>query len=160
MSRRSASLYRYSQVLESFIALESQWQTRGVLELADWHQWNGSYRLASKYYASVVKQLLNSGEERLLQVWFGEPVELPDNGAFWQPPLKEKNEVPVIATATFDVTSRGRAKNISVTTQRKEDKGRAIKFRRELGETRFRPRFHNAEAVPSLTLQRDYELYK
>lgn len=154
------ALARGTAILEQFISMESQGQARGMLELADWHQWNGSYRVASKYYTNVLKLLVDSGEEELLKAWFGEPVELPDNGAFWQPGEIEKGNRRVFATATYDVSSRGRAKNISVTTQREEDKNRAIKFRRELGKTRFRPRYHNGEAVSGSTLQRKYEVYE
>ena len=154
------ALARGTAILEQFISLESQGQARGMLELADWHQWNGSYRVARKYYTNVVNMLVNSGEEELLKTWFDEPVELPDNGAFWQPEKIEEDKMRVFATATYDVTARGRAKNILVTTQRKEDKNRAIKLKRELRKTRFRPRYHNGEAVPSSTLQREYELYE
>jgi tetratricopeptide (TPR) repeat protein len=154
------ALGRGTAILEQFISLESPGQARGMLELADWHQWNGSHRLARKYYTNVVTMLLNSGEDELLKTWFGEPVELPDNGAFWQPQKIDEDKTRVFATATYDVSPRGRAKNISVTTQREEDKNRAIKFRRELGKIRFRPRYDNGEAVASSTLQREYELYE
>lgn len=64
----------------------TEFRARAMLELADWHQWSGSYSDAEKYYSGVVEMLIAADKDELVQQWFGAPVELPDNGAFWQPP--------------------------------------------------------------------------
>jgi tetratricopeptide (TPR) repeat protein len=163
---------RGRQVLEQFLAVspatvtddhlasaEPSMQARALLELGDWHQWNGSYRRASGYYARVEQILSEAGEGELWQSWFGSPVELPDNGAFWQPPAIVEGGERVLVKATYDVSARGRITNISVENASPEDRGKAYGFRRELGRTRFRPRYENGQAVATGQLQREYELY-
>lgn len=159
------ALKRGVQILERYIAeLEAgatvttmAQRARAALELADWYQWTGSRRRASESYASVVRMLVQAGENELLQLWFSEPVELPDNGAFWQPSLVSESAEQKFVTATFDVSGRGRVKNLSI---EETGQSRHYGFKRELGKTRFRPRYSaSAEPRSSENLKRDYLLY-
>jgi len=130
-----------------------------MVELGDWYQWYGSYRQAHRFYGEAVNILDEAREETLLQEWFGAPVELPDNGAFWQPPgLQEVGRRTVVA-ATFDVSPVGRAKNISVETPDTGGDANVIGFKRKLAATRFRPQYENGVAVAAERLLRKYELY-
>ena len=97
--------------------------------------------------------------QQLVQQWFGAPVELPDNGAFWQPPANSEGAQQIIVSAKYDVSARGRVRNISAQTQREDDAKKVYRFKRGLAATRFRPRFENGQAVATQTLSREYVLY-
>jgi tetratricopeptide (TPR) repeat protein len=64
-------------------------QAHAWLEMADWHQWNGSWHRASEDYAGLAGHLLDTGQGALLREWFAEPVELPDNGVFLRDPGRD-----------------------------------------------------------------------
>ncbi len=141
---------------------------RTYLELADWNQWNGRTDEALDSYRQVVNLLHEVGQEELLQQWLARPVELPDNGAFWQP-LPESHRGQVLAvTARYDVSAEGRVVNIRETVAQREvgadderkerDERRAYKLRRHLKDTRFRPRFVNSQAEAAPQVERVYQL--
>ena len=158
---------RGQRLLEQFIAasagdkvdLSVEQRTRAVLELADWYQWHGKFGEAGRHYEAVVRMLARAGESALLQAWFGNPVELPDNGAYWQPPDLPEDGHYAVAEAIFNVTSRGRATGISVSARRPEDQVLVSRLRRKLASTRFRPRYSDGRAVSTEKLMREYELY-
>lgn len=162
LSRGVALLQRYIDAPGGRADKSIESRARAVLELADWYQWNGSYRHASTQYAAVVGMLLKAGEEDLVSAWFGDPVELPDNGSFWQPPLAVPGEEPTLLTATYDVSPKGKVKNI-VVEARQEDQGKVSRFKRELVKTRFRPRYNIEDGAPqpvyAKELSREYRLY-
>ncbi len=153
---------RGRMVLEQYadaVHASGEQRARAMVELGDWYQWYGSYRQAHRFYGEAVNILDEAREETLLQEWFGAPVELPDNGAFWQPPgLQEVGRRTVVA-ATFDVSPVGRAKNISVETPDTGGDANVIGFKRKLAATRFRPQYENGVAVAAERLLRKYELY-
>lgn len=134
-------------------------KARALLELADWHQWNGNYPSADQYYSGVVEMLIAADRSELVQQWFGAPVELPDNGAFWQPPANHEGAQQIIVSADYDVSARGRVRNINARAQREDDAQKVYRFKRKLAATRFRPRFENGQAVATQTLSREYVLY-
>jgi tetratricopeptide (TPR) repeat protein len=136
-----------------------EFRARAMLELADLHQWNGSYSRAAEYYNGVVEMLIAADRDELVQQWFGAPVELPDNGAFWQPAPNREGMQQIIVSATYDVSARGRARNISAQAQREDDAKKVYRFKRGLASTRFRPRFENGQAVATQALSREYVLY-
>ncbi len=163
-----AAMKRSEAVLEQYIAAAQAAQptvsvrhrARAVLELADWYQWNGNKRRAGDTYTKVVKMLARAGQGELIQAWFDEPVELPDNGAFWQPPVAEPGAEPTVVTATFDVTATGKVRNITLGA---DDQGKFYRFKRELSNTRFRPRYvvdadYKVQGVFTEQLSRRYEL--
>jgi hypothetical protein len=128
------------------------------LALGDWNQWNDRQQEALAAYGEVVKLLQGAGREELLQQWLGQPVELPANGAFWQPrPVPEGSE-PIVVQASYDVSARGRASNIEAAALLGDHDSKAGKVRRSLAQTRFRPRMDNGEPVAQLHLSRDYEV--
>ena len=134
-------------------ALAAAW-----LALADWNQWNDRRTEALAGYQTVARVLRESGREQLLREWLGQPVELPANGAFRQ--SRQAGIVaPVVVQARFDVTARGRARNIEVTALDSEYQGKAGRVRRELKQVRFRPRFVDGEPEAQSQLMREYEVF-
>ncbi len=126
------------------------------LELGDWYQWNGFAQKASEQYGEVVRLLRETGRSEMLDEWLGEPVELPDNGAFWQPPAPEEGQRRVQVRASYDVSARGRANNIQTSVAAEEDEDVASSLRRKLARTRFRPRFSSGAAEAQAGVVRDY----
>lgn len=147
-------------LLEELQSLESDLGTAEhaalTLALADWHHWNGSRQRAAEAYGEVVDALRRAGEESLLEDWLGEPVELPDNGAFVLPSSsREPNEQ---VRARFDVSEQGRVRAIETEALSSAAVAELGSFRRKLASTLFRPRWSTGEATAVRGLQRDYRL--
>ena len=130
------------------------------LELGDWYQWHGGDRRAADQYREVVKLLSEERRPDLLQSWLGQPVELPDNGAFWQPRPPRDPGAPVVVQVRYDVSARGRVSNMQSTVADPTHEGIASRIRRKLGQIRFRPRWDRGEAEPVAQVQREYQLMK
>jgi hypothetical protein len=128
------------------------------LELGDWYQWHGRDQQAEQQYAAVGSLLRMSGREETLHEWLGQPVELPDNGAFWQPTAAGEPRRRVVVNASYDVSAQGRVSNIDAATAREQDADVVRSLRRKLARTRFRPRFVNGEPEQVAGLTREYEL--
>ncbi len=133
-------------------------RARLQLELGDWYQWHGRDQQAGQQYAGVGQLLRTSGREGTLNQWLGQPVELPDNGAFWQPTAAAESRRRVVVNASYDVSARGRVSNIDATTAQEQDADVVRSLRRKLARTRFRPRFVNGEPEQVVGLTREYEL--
>ncbi len=131
-------------------------QARVALERADWHQWQGSSRRANEHYARAESLLLQAGEQELLRRELGAPRELPDNGAFWQ---QGNGESPQRVRVRFDVSERGRARNIETHSVPPEQVAAARKLRRALAGTRFRPAFSGGLPRAVNDVQTEYEVY-
>jgi hypothetical protein len=142
---------------------------RAHLELADWNQWNGRTDEALDDYGQVVSLLRGDGQEDLIRQWLGRPVELPDNGAFWQPSPVANGKQTLAVTARYDVSAEGRVVNIQETSLTRPQAGadeeqaerherRAYKLRRHLKQTRFRPRFASGKAEAAARVERVYQL--
>jgi hypothetical protein len=125
------------------------------LALADWLQWNGLRSPAVALYRELAQELAAQGEQEILAQWFAEPVELPDNGAFWQPPATT-GQTPLAMTLTFDVSAAGRASRVSSAAVAGDDESIAARLRRELRQVRFRPRIERGEPVATAGLRRSY----
>jgi len=124
-------------------------------DLGDWEQWNGSWRRADEAWRRAAFLLHDAGEDERLAEWFGEPVELPDNGAFWQP--GNATDISLVR-AVFDVSERGQVRRATASILAGPDSA-AIVAVRELRDMRFRPRFDGGQPVAVEGLQRDYEIY-
>lgn len=150
------------ELLEDLIARtppdQAETLAASYLELADWNQWNDRRVEALVAYGQVEKVLQGAGMTNLLQQWLGQSVELPANGAFWQPRQLTAGEEPIVVQVRYDVTARGRADNIDATAMSSENEGKARRVRRNLDQTRFRPRIVNGEPEAELQIQRDYEV--
>lgn len=161
ITQRSA-LSRGREMLQELIARTPPEQVEALagawLELADWNQWNDRRSEALAAYGHVVKLLRGAERDEVLQQWLGEPVELPANGAFWQPRQAVGGEQPIVVRARFDVSASGKAGNIEATALASEYESKASRLRRNLAQTRFRPRMVNGEPEATLQLQRDYEV--
>jgi hypothetical protein len=128
------------------------------LELGDWHQWNGNFGRAEGQYAKTATLLHDAEELQLLDLWLGGPVELPANGAFWQPDRLVQDGKRILLAATYDISARGQARNIQVTAFSPKDEAFSSRLRRRLSATRFRPRFVSGEAEAVKGVTHQYEL--
>ena len=169
---RRNGLARGRTLLEQLIARTPSEATvelaRAYLELADWNQWNGRTEEAQDSYKRVVSLLRQGNREDLLSQWLAGSVELPANGAFWQPRPEPDSEQAVVVTTHYDISEEGRVANIQMAEAQAEagaDQARternerqAYKLRRRLKQTRFRPRFINGHAEAEQQLVRSYQL--
>lgn len=157
------ALARGRELLKDLIARTPAGEVEALaatyLELADWYQWNDRRSEALAAYGQVATLLEGAGEAGLLLQWLGQSVELPANGAFWQPRLLTAGEEPIVVQARYDVSAMGRADNIEATAVASENESKANRLRRNLAQTRFRPRIVNGEAEAELQLQRDYQVF-
>lgn len=126
-------------------------------DIGDWEQWNGTWRRAQAAWRRAFELLEEEGQGGLIQAWFGEPVELPDNGVFWQPDAAGDDDARV--RITFDVSARGRARSVDAGVISGRDSA-SITAVRELRAVRFRPRFKGGEAVASKDVVREYQVYR
>ena len=131
---------------------------RARLELGDWYQWHGATERAGDEYTAAVALLREAGEVELLERWFAQPVELPDNGAFWQPRQLPEGKRRVLLEAVYDVSASGRPGNIEARVVDAGDDDAAYRLRRQLAVTRFRPRWLEGRPEEVARLVREYEL--
>jgi len=134
-------------------------RARWYIELGDWYQWNDNSGSAGEYYRHATALLREAGEDKLLSEWLGAPVELPDNGAFWQPPTMQEGEQRVIVRAIYDVSARGNVRNLSAEPVVPEDRSAASQLYRSLRKARFRPRFIDGLAEPVAGVARNYQVW-
>jgi len=128
------------------------------LELGDWYQWHGNDRRAGEQYEQVVQILSQADRQDLLQQWLGQPVELPDNGAFWQSRPNDEPESRTVVKVRYDVSAKGRARNLQAVVSDSGSGGKVARLKRKLSQIRFRPRWISGVAEPASQIQRDYEL--
>lgn len=127
------------------------------LALADWYFWHDKQRRAKETYASVVDTLAAAGEADLIEQWLGGPVELPDNGVFWQPPVAGTDAATVVK-ARYDITASGRLGNLEVAIVSGNEDTALGRFRRRLASTLFRPRWDAGKAEAVSGVSRVYQL--
>ncbi len=149
-----------SSLLDEQPGIAVRERARLHLELGDWYQWNDIRHSAFDHYRSAFELLAGDADEEQLGEWFGRPVELPDNGAFWQPPHPRDSEDSGLVLASFRVNARGRARDVESHEAGGEDAAYASRLRRALRNTRFRPRFEDGEAVDSRVVKRQYRVYE
>lgn len=146
-----------SALLESVIGyLESPVERAGIYRaLGDWEQWNGNLRRAEDAWRRAFELLSDAGDESRIAKWFGAPVELPDNGVFWQP--EDADQISLVRV-TFDVNARGRARRADASVLSGRDSA-SIVAARELRGMRFRPRFDDGRARGADRVVREYRVY-
>lgn len=145
-------------LIEREYPVTAEQKARWYLELGDWYQWNDSHARAAEHYRMAWQLLQREGEGRRLHEWLGQPVELPDNGAFWQQLTGGAGTQRVVVSASYDVSARGRVRNLKTLALSEGDERLASRLRRKLSNTRFRPRFIAGRAEESLGISRDYEI--
>jgi len=147
-----------SALLASLIGhFESSVERAGIYRaLGDWEQWNGNLRRGEDAWRRAFELLSDAGEESLIAQWFGAPVELPDNGVFWQP---EDAAQRSLVRVTFDVNARGRARRADASVLSGRDSASIVAMR-ELRGVRFRPRFDNGRARGADRVVREYRVYQ
>jgi hypothetical protein len=112
------------------------------LELADWVQWHGDSREAQGLYESLWHTLQAAGLNSVASEWFSDPRPLPDNGVFWEPLAEARGPIPVL----LSVSASGRAR-LDVDAVVDRQRRAAVRLRRYLGATRFRPAIRDGETV-------------
>lgn len=127
-------------------------------ELGDWYQWNGNSRRAQEQYQAAMENLVSAGLEHLVEEWFGEPVELPDNGVFWRGPDDAGEWVSV--NVVLSVSDQGRPRLESVAVADPTDEPAARRLQRWLSDTRFRPVFRGGEPLATDAFERLYRVYR
>ena len=131
---------------------------RLYLAKGDWYQWLGREERANSAYQAVAELLAGSGREDLRQQWLGQPVELPDNGAFWQPSASPAPAVAAVIKLQYDVSARGRVRNLSAQADESVSNGKVAGLKRRFRQVRFRPRWHSGAGQAVQQLQREYVL--
>jgi len=130
-------------------------RARVHLASGDWLRWNGRTQPATEQYREVISLLEDGGQHELLQQWLGNPVELPQQ---WSPDnFTRDSEVALLAQ--YDVSSKGAARNISVSALDTGGENYTGRLRRKLSDTRFRPRFIQGEAESAAGISREYRLF-
>ncbi|MFT6958465.1 MAG: hypothetical protein ACJAYC_003483 [Halieaceae bacterium] len=127
-------------------------------ELGDWYQWNGNLSKANEEYAIVESMLREAGELDLLAEWFAEPLELPDSLDLWRAHPRDKPRKLGIITLKFDVSARGRVKNVVVENPAEEFSRQASRVKSLLRDTHVRPSFSDGEPRDFTGLVRRYRL--
>ena len=129
------------------------------LAMGDWHLWNGHSTRAGDSYREAWRMLDEAGQPELQTAWFGEPVELPADGILWDGAASHVEFADSsVVWARFDVTERGRPRNIDTEPADPEQKGRAIRLYKMLRDSRFRPRLEAGEPVATAGLRREYRI--
>ena len=142
------------ELLDSLPGVDQYGRALVHRELGDWYQWNDSWRRAREQYRHAIALLQSGGREDLVEKWWGEPVELPDNGSFWRGNDIERESVTV--RARLSVSDRGRPKIDELA----DEESAARRLRRQLANTRFRPAFRDGEPVTVGSVERSYEVYQ
>ncbi|GAB3270403.1 tetratricopeptide repeat protein [Parahaliea aestuarii] len=156
--QRRSGMVRGRKLLQDYIEASppNAADTRAAqLALADWYQWHGSSRRAAAFYSALGQDLLDAGAEEQWQAWFGEPVELPDNGAFWQIPSPGDGVAGPVGFR-FEVTAEGRVRGAEVVSVPESAENAQYVMLRELRDVRFRPRLDRQGQAQATTVQRDY----
>ncbi len=136
---------------------EPELRAHVLLALGDWHQWQGDRRSAERYYARTVSTLSEAGRADLLDQWLGEPVELPDNGVFFQPAPGESVPEENAVELRYSVSAGGRVSNVALVQEVEPALARnAQRLLRRFRGTRFRPRWAGGFAEPVAGLTRRY----
>lgn len=128
------------------------------LAMGDWYQWLGREAQAREQYAAVAQMLSRSGQQVVLQQWLGQPVELPDNGAFWQPAPAQQDAEPVEITLHYDISAAGRVRNLGSDDAGPAARRKAASIKRKFRQIRFRPRWQSGTAEAVEQLRRTYTL--
>lgn len=149
------------QLLEQLPATDRERRANVLRELGDWYQWHGSLRSAQLSYTEAIALLTAAGEPQLIAAAWGEPVELPDNGVFHQPPelmlqAAADGQKPVVL-ANFEVNRSGRVQSIALYNLNGEPL-RDFRLVRSLRATAFRPAFRDGDAVAMVVQGRPYQI--
>ncbi|EED32680.1 hypothetical protein NOR53_1845 [gamma proteobacterium NOR5-3] len=131
-------------------------RAEALLALADWLQWHGSTREASALYESLWAELHSQGLQQLALNWFSRPVPLPDNGVFF-PSGPKGGDGPMAVLLT--VRDNGRA-SADVTTLAERWQGSAIRLKRYIAATRFRPVVENGRVTAVENVPASYLLFR
>lgn len=159
---QKVALAKGRQILERCLSLTADGPaaTRAGLhlELGDWYQWNDDLTRAQAHYMEVMAILRDAGEETLLEQWLGQPVELPDERDMWGIFDRFVVDREAVVEASYAVTSRGAARAISVNVRNETYDVHAVRVKRMLRDTHFRPRYDREGPTAAERVTRYYRL--
>ena len=159
---QKVALGKGRQILEQCLSMtaEGPAATRAGLhlELGDWYQWNAELPQAERHYMKVMAILRDAGEDALLEQWLGEPMELPDERNMWGILDRFAADRDAVVEASYAVTSRGVARDISVNVRNATHDVHAWQVKRMLRDTHFRPRYDAQGPQPVDHVSRYYRL--
>lgn len=131
---------------------------KAQVELGDWHLMFDRKRAAFEIYSEVINADIDDNTTKIIvSEWFSEPVALPELGYSNNDRKRNSGYSNNFVEIEFDISAYGKARNIKIIKSFPEDSVRIKNHARDsLRRARFRPRFHNGEAVPSYGLQQRY----
>ncbi len=129
------------------------------LALADWYQWNDKLQSAESRYRKVIVILRESGNNALLQQWFGQAAELPVRPVFLPRLASDDPPGPTTVRARFRVSARGNVSDIDIALADPERQGGAYGLRQMLRGTHFRPKMLADGSQVECVLSRDYRVF-
>jgi hypothetical protein len=128
-------------------------------QLGDWNSWHGQSTRASEQYRLAWDLLQADASGELRREWFGEPLELPADGVLWPGPRPQQGvEDTVLVTAVFEVSAKGKVRQVESRTADEEREGVGYRVARWLRASQFRPRMENGELVESTGVTREYRV--
>ncbi|MEP4486048.1 MAG: tetratricopeptide repeat protein [Halioglobus sp.] len=139
-------------------AMDAKQRAGMWIELGDWYQWNSELKRANESYRTAITLLRESEHDELIELWLGEPVELPDETGVWL--QRRDRAVPdrAVVAVRFDISARGNVNNTEVVEMPEEASGESLRIRRMLRDTHFRPRIVSGEPEATTGLERRYRL--
>jgi hypothetical protein len=145
-------------------AVSEKQRTRAIVDLADWYLLFNQRQSAFATYDEAIERLtLTDPEGEAMQQLFGNPVALPTNNIFDETRFRDGSGPYTgkgYLLVEFDVDEYGRSRDVRVVEAEPADSDRwANQARRQVRDTRFRPRFVNGESVETQAVLQRYEFY-
>lgn len=133
-------------------------QARLLLARGNWLQWNGRWRGSREDYAAVFAQLDETGAAQVLRDQLATPAELPEDSALWHSLQREETPVRGVVSASYRVSERGDARDVTVEAQGEASSALAGRVSRMLADSHFRPALQAGAGVEALVVGRRYRL--
>jgi tetratricopeptide (TPR) repeat protein len=132
--------------------------TATLVMLGDWHLYHGRRDAAFEVYLTAFQELVETDDAKTnIPELFDNPVALPDvDGIRSLTPASTPNEEAIVIE--FGVDSRGRAFDIKRLDTNEALDSKAKRLKRELHQTRFRPRIEAGKAVETTQIVQAFNI--
>ena len=140
-----------------------------LLERGNWLQWNGKWSRARAAYEATAAELDRGAaaedesvarEARNLRDYLATPATLPEDPVLWRSLLADDMPHRGVFSASFRVTRRGNATEVSVTPVDDASETLAGRLRRLLGDSHYRPALGDTGPEESVVNERRYRLVR
>lgn len=133
-------------------------RARSMVMLGDWRLWNGRTEAAWAAYQDAETELADADDAKANRtLLFGEPVALPDFEAVNSlPPAVAPQDADILLT--FNVSERGRVRDLERVDNNEIDERRASKLMRQLRKTMFRPRIEAGQPVEASHIVKAFDI--